>query len=137
MAMLVLDASAFLSWLFPDEENQWSKNLVVGLRSEDRVVVPAHWTSEIANGLLIGSRRKRIKPGQSAEFLDQLATIQIEVESPLSLHEMKRVVALAEKYALTVYDAMYLDLALRRNAALGTLDGDLRDAAKTERVTLL
>jgi predicted nucleic acid-binding protein len=137
MATLVLDASVFLSWLFPDEENDWSKALVLGLREEDRVVVPAHWPVEIANGLLVGYRRKRIKAGQSAEFLDQLATIPIEIEGALSLQEMKRVVALAEKHALTVYDAMYLDLALRRIAALGTLDNALRNAARTERVTLL
>ena len=81
MAKLVLDASVFLSWLFPDEENDWSKALVQGLHEDDGIVVPAHWITEIANGLLIGFRRKRIKAEQISEYLDELATIPIKFES--------------------------------------------------------
>jgi predicted nucleic acid-binding protein len=137
MAELVLDASVVLSWLFPDEENDWSKVLVLGLRADDRVVVPAHWTMEIANGLLVGYRRKRIKAEQIAGFLDQLARIPTEVEPALSVEETKRVVTLGEKHSLSIYDAAYLDLAQRRSLALGTLDGALIRAAKAEQVTLL
>jgi predicted nucleic acid-binding protein len=137
MAIVVLDASVFLSWLFPDEENEWSKRLVVGLDEKDRVVVPAHWLVEIANALLVGSRRKRIKTDQIAAFLDQLAMIPVEIESILSLEDAKRVAALGEKHSLSAYDAAYLDLALRKNVALGTLDGALRNASMKEKVRLL
>lgn len=44
---------------------------------------------------------------------------------------------LSEKHGLTVYDAAYLELALRRNLPLGTLDADLRKAAQAEGVPLL
>jgi predicted nucleic acid-binding protein len=137
MAALVLDASVFLSWLFPDEENEWSKALVRGLREENRIVVPAHWPVEISNGLLVGCRRKRIKSEQIPEFLDQLAKLPVEIESAMPLADAKRVVTLAEKHSLTVYDAAYLDLAQRRNLALGTLDRALSKAAQAERITLL
>jgi predicted nucleic acid-binding protein len=96
MAALVLDASVFLSWLFPDEENEWSKALVRGLREENRIVVPAHWPVEISNGLLVGCRRKRIKSEQIPEFLDQLAKLPVEIESAMPLADAKRVVTLAE-----------------------------------------
>ncbi|HEX3119991.1 MAG TPA: type II toxin-antitoxin system VapC family toxin [Candidatus Acidoferrum sp.] len=137
MATLVLDASVFLSWLFPDEENEWSKQLVFNLGEEDRVVVPAHWLVEIANALLVGSRRKRIKTEQIAAFLGQLAIIPVEIESALSLEDAERVAALGAKHSLSAYDAAYLDLALRKNVALGTLDGALRNASMTEKVRLL
>jgi len=137
MATLVLDASVFLSWLFPDEENEWSKQLVRDLGEEDRVVVPAHWLVEIANALLVGSRRKRIKTEQIAAFLGQLAIIPVEIESALSLEDAERVAALGAKHSLSAYDAAYLDLALRKNVALGTLDGALRNASMTEKVRLL
>lgn len=137
MATLVLDASVFLSWLFPDEENEWSKHLVRDLGEEDRVVVPAHWLVEIANALLVGSRRKRIKTEQIAAFLGQLAIIPVEIESALSLEDAERVAALGAKHSLSAYDAAYLDLALRKNVALGTLDGALRNASMTEKVRLL
>jgi predicted nucleic acid-binding protein len=137
MATLVLDASVFLSWLFPDEENEWSKALVQGLRERDRIVVPAHWAVEISNGLLVGYRRKRIAIEQITEFLDQLAKFPVEIEPTLSLEEAKRVIALGEKHSLTVDDATYLDLAQRKRLALGTLDRALSRAAQAEQITLL
>jgi len=137
MAKLVFDASVFLSWLFPDEENDWSKGLVRALHEDDRILVPAHWTSEIANGLLVGYRRKRIKAEQISEYLDQLVTIPIEVEPALPLGEMKLVVALCEKHSLTVYDAAYLYTAKKKELPLATLDTSLCRAAKAENITLL
>jgi predicted nucleic acid-binding protein len=100
-------------------------------------VVPAHWLVEIANALLVGSRRKRIKTEQIAAFLGQLAIIPVEIESALSLEDAERVAALGAKHSLSAYDAAYLDLALRKNVALGTLDGALRNASMTEKVRLL
>jgi predicted nucleic acid-binding protein len=50
MVEIVLDTSVCLSWLFPDEENDWSKAVIQQLRSESqRLVVPAHWLAEVAN----------------------------------------------------------------------------------------
>jgi predicted nucleic acid-binding protein len=40
-------------------------------------------------------------------------------------------------YRLTVYDAAYLELALRLSLPLATLDGDLRKAARSARIPLL
>lgn len=51
--------------------------------------------------------------------------------------EARAVLALIEKYGLTVYDAAYLELAHRRQLPLGTLDSDLRKAAPLQGVTLL
>jgi predicted nucleic acid-binding protein len=45
-----------------------------------------------------------------------------------------RVLALARGHGLTVCDALYLELALRREAALMTLDAALARAAEAEGV---
>ena len=45
--------------------------------------------------------------------------------------------SLAETHRLTVYDAAYLELAIRAAVPLATLDGALRKAAMVERVELL
>jgi glyoxylase-like metal-dependent hydrolase (beta-lactamase superfamily II) len=68
MAVFVADASVCLAWFFEDEATGWTDSLLERLRNDDRIVVPAHWPTEISNGLLIGLRRKRIKPGQPALF---------------------------------------------------------------------
>jgi predicted nucleic acid-binding protein len=44
---------------------------------------------------------------------------------------------LAEKHRLTLYDAAYLELALRRRLPLATLDRELRTAAEVEGLELL
>ena len=103
----------------------------------DRIVVPAHWATEILNGLLVASRRKRIRPDQPALFWDELACLPIETESPLNPVQAKTVLALSEKHDLTVYDAAYLELARRRQLPLGTLDSDLRKAAHAEGIVVL
>ncbi len=57
----------------------------------------------------------------------------LEAYDPAVLRETVR---LSDKHDLTVYDAAYLELALRHDAPLGTLDDDLRRAAGAENVVL-
>lgn len=137
MAIFVVDASAALASCFEDEANAWTDALLERLRQGDRVVVPAHWPAEILNGLLVASRRKRIKPDEPALFWEELSQLPIEAEPPITSIQAKTVLALSQKHSLTVYDAAYLDLAHRRQLPLGTLDTDLRQAAQVEGVPLL
>lgn len=137
MAIFVVDASAALAWCFEDEASTWTEGLLERLRQGDRSVVPAHWPTEVLNGLLVASRRKRIKPDQPARFWDELARLPIDAEPPLTAAYGVTALALAEKHSLTVYDAAYLELAHRRQLHLGTLDADLRKAAQVEGVPLL
>ena len=82
MVELVLDASVCLSWLFPDEENDWSEAVIERLRNEpQRLVVPAHWVAEISNGLVVGARRKRIEAQQVPRFWDELAALPVDQQN--------------------------------------------------------
>jgi predicted nucleic acid-binding protein len=137
MAVFVVDALAALAWCFEDEASGWTDGLLERLRQGDRIVVPAHWPTEILNGLLVASRRKRIKTGQPALFWDELARLPIETEPALTAIQAKAVLAMGEKHGLTMYDAAYLELAHRRELSLATLDTDLRKAAEVEGVALL
>jgi predicted nucleic acid-binding protein len=47
------------------------------------------------------------------------------------------ILPLCRQHKLTSYDATYLELALRRNLPLATLDSDLRKVAKILGVVLL
>lgn len=137
MAEFVADASATLPWCFEDEATEWTDGLLERLRSGDRIYVPAHWPTEISNGLLMALRRKRIPPGRAALFWDELAVLPIMVEPPLSADQAKAVFAVGERYGLTVYDATYLELAKRKNLALATLDSELGKAARLEGLTVV
>ena len=99
--------------------------------------VPALWRLEIANVLEMGVRRGR----HDAQFRDatlyDLALLPIMVDSETNQHAWHATVRLAERHRLTVYDAAYLELALRRASQLATLDRALRAAGAAEAVTLL
>jgi predicted nucleic acid-binding protein len=88
---------------------------------------------EIRNALLLGERRKRITEAMSAAFIRDLALLRIRLEPPpggISL------MALARERKLTIYDAAYLELAMREGMPLATLDRALEKAAIAEGVAL-
>lgn len=131
--VFVLDASVAASWHFEDERTDETDRLLDTL-ADDRFVVPAHWWFEIRNVLLLGERRGRATRDQTEEFLLLLAKLPIETaRNPSDLD----IFALARRHGLTLYDAAYLELALRETIALATLDKDLADAAALEGVALV
>lgn len=136
MATFVADASVTLPWCFEDEATAWTDGLLDRLRNGDQIAVPAHWPTEISNGLLMALRRRRIQPGRSELFWDELAILPIQVEPPLSPDQAKEVLGLSQKHGLTVYDAAYLELAKRKGITLATADADLMTAASLEGVAL-
>lgn len=103
-----------MAWCFEDEAGSWTDELLERLRQGDRIVVPAHWPTEILNGLLVASRRKRITIDKPTLFWAELTRLPIEAEPPPTGAQAVTVFALAEKHGLTVYDAAYLELAHRR-----------------------
>ncbi len=137
MAVFIVDASVALAWCFEDEATSWTDGLLERLRHGDTIAVPAHWSAEITNGLLVALRRKRIRPGQPVLFWHELGRLPIEMEPSFSASQAKAILTFCERYTLTVYDAAYLELAHRRRLPLGTLDADLRKAAQAEGVVLL
>lgn len=94
------------------------------------MTVPCHWILEVTNGLQLAHRRKRLRPGEApADLLARLATLSIRVDQETPLRGWVETPALAERYRLTTYDAAYLELALRLNATLATVDDALAEAA--------
>ena len=67
-------------------------------------------------------------------FLRDISRLAITVDS--SPNEIQ-VLTLARRHRLTVYDAAYLELALREGLPLATLDEALASAARAETVLLI
>ena len=128
--MLVLDASALASWLMPDEAGLD----LVGLAGRHEVfAAPGLIWAEIRNILVVSERRGRVAPDISDQALEAIGQLGIVLDHAPS---NAAVMALARKHGLTVYDALYLDLALREGAVLATHDAALKRAASAEGVTL-
>lgn len=133
---LVLDSSVALAWVYSDETTLAVQDVFTRL-SRSGAWVPGLWHLEIANVLQMGVGRKR----HSADFRDatlaDLTQLPIEVDTETSQRAWGESMDLAERHELTLYDAAYLELAMRRNLPLATLDEDLRRAANAEQIQLL
>jgi predicted nucleic acid-binding protein len=132
---VVVDASVALAWGFPDEGSAYADGVLEGLEQRP-VLVPALWALEIANGLVVGERRKRLQQAEISRFVALLEGLTI-IQDERSVNEtMTGVVPLAREHKLSAYDAAYLDLAIREGVPLATLDNGLRKAAKAAGVRI-
>ena len=92
MKSVVLDASVALAWCFPDEQSPYADQVLQALEGRS-VLVPAIWPLEIANGLLVGERRKPFSQTETVRFVDLLRHYQFRkclCRSPLRLQESFR-----------------------------------------------
>lgn len=129
----VLDASVAACWALADEEHPAATLAFARIQNEE-AVVPALWWFEIRSILIVGERRKRIAEADTIGFLRDLGRLPIRVDrSP----EESQVLRLARSHRLSVYDAAYLELALREQSPLATLDKELAGAARSERASIL
>ena len=135
-AVFVVDCSIAMAWLFHDEATPKTAGLLNRLTKET-ALVPAWWFIEITNVLAIAERKGRIIPAQSDAFIADLDKLGIERDDAAPERAFTHLLALCRVHKLTSYDAIYLDLAVRRNLPLATLDDDLRKTAKKLGVSLL
>ena len=133
---LVVDSSATLAWIYMDETTAPIRE-VFDRVVEEGAVVPSLWRLEVANGLTVAVRRRRIDPEFRQAALADLALWDITVDQHTDARAWGETLRLADRFRLTLYDATYLELAQRRSLPLATLDNDLRTAARASGVDLL
>ena len=133
---LVVDASLTLGWYFEDERSA-AGDAVLDRVTEEGGIVPALWRYEVANGLQMAVRRKRIDTTYRNASLAELGLLPITVDRAGDDLVWTTTLALADRFSLTVYDAAYLELAHRRGLPLATGDRALRRAARSLPVELV
>ena len=133
---LVTDASLTMAWYF-DDESTAATDALLDQVSDAGAVAPMVWRLEVANALQMAIRRKRIDAGYRDRALAALMLMLITIDADTDTYAWSTPLRLAERFALTVYDAAYLELAQRRSLPLATLDEPLRAAAHALGVQLL
>ena len=135
MTRVVVDASTALAWCFPDETSDYADGVLVSLERKT-MLVPAVWSLEIANAVLVGERKKRLKQPEIRRFTALLESLSLVQDvQPVGEH-VSNVLPLAHKNILSAYDAAYLELSIRHGAPLATFDIKLQKAARQAGVTL-
>lgn len=130
---VVLDSSVVLAWVYTKETTDAVRRLL------DRVCergawVPSLWKLEVANVLEMGVRSGRNSARFRQATLADLELLPIQVDPETDKRAWGETMQLAERHRLTLYDAAYLELALRRGLPLATLDRELRTGATAEGV---
>lgn len=129
---IVVDASITLAMLFEDErtaavEATWQRVAAEG------GIAPAHFPIEVANGILMAVRRGRFDTRDAAGMFGVIVSLAIGTDAGAASDAFEH----AERHRLTVYDAAYLELAMRRGMPLATLDKALLAAARAVGIVVL
>jgi predicted nucleic acid-binding protein len=132
----VLDSSVALAWIYSDETTA-AVARAFDLLSESGAWVPGLWRLEVANILEMGVRRGRHGADFRDSTLADLALLPIQLDPETDRQAWGATARLAHLHKLTLYDAAYLEVALRRGLPLASLDHDLRAAANAEKIQLL
>ena len=133
LSPFVIDASVTMSWLFDDESDPGAIAVLASL-DDGFGFVPRHWHLEVRNSLLIGERRGRITSKAIDDNLLFLNGLSLHTDTGANLDAA---LDLARSHGLSMYDAVYLELAVRSRIPLATLDRRLAQATSTEGVRTL
>jgi len=128
-ARFVVDASVTMAWCFENEGGELAL-LALNALADGEALVPAIWTLEVANVLLVAERRGRLMQADSEQFLALLAKLPIAIDTTGTGAISEQILGLGREYGLSSYDAAYLELAMREGLQLATGDTKLLHTMK-------
>lgn len=132
----VADASVAVGWVHPVQANAHTAAMLDAIAEGTTIEVPALWPLEVADALTVLVRRRKLTQADRQTGLRWLRELPLRIDHEMAVLAFSRLSELASTYRLSVYDAAYLELAQRRQLALGCTDGPLRKAAERSGVRL-
>lgn len=132
----VLDSSVSLAWCFEDERTDATDALLERV-VDSGAVAPSLWPLEVLNALAMAERRSRIDAERRQRLAGFLRDLPVAIDVETASPAWAVTSPLAARHRLTLYDAAYLELALRLGLPLATLDQELRCAGAALGITLL
>jgi predicted nucleic acid-binding protein len=100
------------------------------LKAGEQALVPSFWPVEVLNVLLVGERRGRSAPEQTQAFFEALRALNPNIDPATVEQVAGPVQRICRAHRLAADYALYVELALRANCPLATLDEPQREAAQ-------
>ena len=128
--------SALLSIYCDDEDTDALDYVEKIVNNNGQIYVPQLFWFEFWNVLVTSTKRKnngndpRINQIQYSEIIQLIAKLPIYTDPQPDSETLQRIMAYAQEYGLSFYDATYLELAKRYNIPLKTFDEDLLKYSK-------
>ena len=133
----IADSSVGVAWAVHSQASAATDELLDRVAAGTPLVVPTLWPFEVANSLLVLLRRKKLLAAERDRAIAALARLPLVVDDDGPRLALGRISELAAEHGLSVYDATYLELAVRRKLPLASRDQALCKAAQGCRVKLL
>lgn len=133
----VADSSVAIAWAVPSQATDGAVGLLNDVLTGTPFVVPVLWAFEVANSLLALRRRRVIQEEQYQRARQDLLDLDSIIDEEGPRLALEKISSIAQEHSLSVYDAVYLELALRRELPLATRDSALNKAAKSAGVSTL
>jgi predicted nucleic acid-binding protein len=124
----VLDCSFCASLFLPDEDSEKAKRVFDTMGENDEVYIPQLWWYEMSNVLSVAVNRKRLAYADVININYLLSSFQFITDSTYGKNYSEKLLELTQLYGLSAYDAAYLELSIRKQGTLGTLDKNLKKA---------
>jgi len=125
----VLDCSFSAALFLPDEFSPKVRDFFTKLSKNDQLFVPSLWWYEITNVLIVAGRRKRLNYADVVTVTSLFERLGIETDNSIGVPYSKEIYRIANLNKLSAYDAAYLELSVRKDAPLASLDKQLLKAA--------
>ena len=125
MSALIVDASVAAKWFFPEPHAPAARRLLRGRRT---LLAPDLIWAEIGNILWKRCRQAELTREAAQDILREFKRFPIQTYAAKALLEPAW--DLAVEYRISVYDGLYLALAISRSGTLVTADRSFHDAVR-------
>ena len=127
MKTFVIDASTALKWVLEDEDHTDEARQVLKSHLSHKItlIAPDLWAYEVASALQVATTRRRLSRIKAKKLL----TLLMEAQPALVAMDtiITECLATAFRFKISVYDSLYLTLALSQKITLLTADRKLID----------
>ncbi len=133
----VLDNSVAMRWCFESAVHPYADSVLRRLAGGDNAIVPVLWFYEASAVLAREQNRGTLAAPKADLFIAELKSLKITADEESAARVFTDVHRLALTYRLTSYDAAYLELALRLDLPLATLDDELIRAGTAAGIAII
>lgn len=137
MMTYILDCSFCVSIFLPDEQSDRVVNAFGNIQEMDEVYIPQLWWYETSNVLSIAVNRKRLMHNDVLDIIQLFTQYNFITDINYGKDYSEKLFSLSQLYSLSAYDAAYIELAIRKNGILGTLDEKQKKACSKAGIQVL
>ena len=127
--MFVTDAATVLCWVIPGTMTPDAARALQRSRNT-LLIVPSLWLWETHNALLKLVRQRKLVPEDATNARIAISLIPRRVDAMVDQLQVDRTWEIATTQMMTIYDATYVELALRLNLPIASDDTAIRNAAR-------